>query len=509
MFRIRSIMNESRDKVCVHDIKEDSYDNNYYTIVTGDNASGKSSLLSKAVNHFLFGRKNDGFIESAIDLVYFSENNPSKIIALCNSKFDRFTSNPIFNKKINQRETTLTSMFYIHPEMSDHSRRGIAGIVDKCLKNSLRHKYIRDTFESNSVSEAFSMFGLQPDLHLKCNLDTKNIKYILDVFREYINGVDIFSDRKANSFFMKKHPDEEYLNNRNTILDESIQIVLKKMDCDYDIHVIFDTLLMLDAGKFTIRDFGDIYFSVSERRLYSDSKSLILEFNEIDIIHCLFILDIINVSDIQVIHLGSNKKVSIVSLSSGQRTLFGHAIVLSSFVEKNCMICIDEPENSLHPEWQLNFMRFISLLCPDSLEAHIFIATHSPQIISGMQFDNGCVLSLANRDDIDSIVIRKEHKYDYGNFNELQPLRIYREQSADKQLTGIFKSPGHKNDFIIRKLLLILSKCARKIRLTKDDNEFINEINILIEKNRIPEGDPVQLLLKQVLSFQKAGVSND
>ncbi|MDM7319990.1 AAA family ATPase, partial [Klebsiella pneumoniae] len=136
------------------------------------------------------------------------------------------------------------------------------------------------------------------------------------------------------------------------------------------------------------------------------------------------------------------------------------------FAEKNCMVCIDEPENSLHPEWQLNFMHFISLLCPDTLGAHVFIATHSPQIISGMRFDNGCVLSLANRDNIELLKMT-DKKYDNGGLYELQPLKIYREQSADKQLTGVFKSPGYKNDFIIRKLLLILSKASKKLTLQK------------------------------------------
>ncbi|MDM7307928.1 hypothetical protein QUH25_22215, partial [Klebsiella pneumoniae] len=62
MFRIKSIMNEGRDKIYVHDISEDS-GNNYYSILTGDNASGKSSLLSKAINFFLFSNKRDEFLE--------------------------------------------------------------------------------------------------------------------------------------------------------------------------------------------------------------------------------------------------------------------------------------------------------------------------------------------------------------------------------------------------------------------------------------------------------------
>ena len=193
MFRINSIMNDSRDKVRVHDISEDSH-NNYYSILTGDNASGKSSLLSKAINFFLFSNKNNDYLEPAVEVVYLSESNPSKIIALCNSRFDRFTSNNILNKKINNKETTSLSMSYIHPEVNENARRGMFGIVDQCIKNSLRHKKTRDLQEANRVKEAFMMFGLQSDLHLKCTLNTQNIKYILSMLSSLINGSMILSD---------------------------------------------------------------------------------------------------------------------------------------------------------------------------------------------------------------------------------------------------------------------------------------------------------------------------
>ena len=507
MFRISTIMNESRDKVSVYDTKEDTF-NNYYTIITGDNASGKSSLLSKAINFFLFENKKDDYLEPAINLSSLSEKKPSKIIALCNSRFDKFTSNTVFNKKLNQK-TNTSSMFYIHPEINDNSRKGIAGIVDQCLKNSLRHKNIRGYQSYLGVNEAFMMFGLQPLLHLKCNVHTQNINYILSVLESLINGSMAVSADGIIKVKKNKSPLSEELKDRDENLDEAIKFIWSEINNDSNPYHIFDILLMLHEGKFTAENIGDIYFSIADGRIYSESKNLFSEFTDIDVIKLLFILDVFNVYDFQVMHLNSSKEVSISSLSSGQRTLFGHAIVLSSFVEDNCMICIDEPENSLHPEWQLNFMRFISLLCPDSLEGHILIATHSPQIISGMQFDNGCVLSLSSRDSFEPITLRKDNKHDDKRFYELQPLKIYREQSADKQLTGVFKSPGFKNDFIIRKLLLILSKSSKNINLTKPDHEFIDEIFILIEKNRIPEGDPVQLLLKQIHSFLTIGNHDD
>lgn len=508
MFRISSIMNESRDKVSVYDLNEDSH-NNYYTILTGDNASGKSSLLSKAINFFLFDNKKDDYLEPAISLDLLSERSPSKIIALCNSRFDKFTSNLYLKRRSFAKKFAMKSMFYIHPEVNDNPKKGITDVVNQCVKNSLRQNESRDFLRNKRVNEAFSMFGLQSQLHLKCAISTNNLQYILAILSSLINGKMILSDngityRRKENFFL-----DSDLDNRNNTLDESIEFVWREVKNEYNPNELYDILLMIQAEKISAGDLGDVYFSIAEGRIYTEGKSLLYDFGEMKIIRHLFILDVFYVLDLQVMHSDSNKEVSMVSLSSGQRTLFGHAIVLSSFSENNCMICIDEPENSLHPEWQLNFMRFISLLCPDTLGAHIFIATHSPQIISGMQFDNGCVLSLANKNIIDSITIRKDNKYFGDRFYELQPLRIYREQSADKQLTGVFKSPGYKNDFIIRKLLLILSKLSKKIELTHNDDEFLSQIVVLIEKNRVPDGDPVQFLVKQIMSFQRLRAFDD
>lgn len=508
MFRIHSIMNESRDKVKVYDVREDS-NKNYYTILTGDNASGKSSLLSKAINFFLFSNKKDSFHPPSVERDLLSVDEPSKIIALCNSRFDKFTSTNIFSKNFDLKKSTYPLMSYIHPEINDNARRGVNGLVDQSIKNLLRFRNTRNLQDIYRVHDAFVMFGLQPDLHLKCSLNTQNLKYAIDILSDIDNGNMYLSDKGIENLKKYKYSKPEGIKNRSSILDSYIEIILKKNMDNSEPLLILDTLLMLDAGKLTSDSFNDIYFSVAEGSIYSAKKDLLLDFSGIETIKTLFILDVISVSDVQVMHFNSQKEVSIISLSSGQRTLLGHAIVLSSFAEKNCMICIDEPENSLHPEWQLNFMRFISLLCPESLEAHILIATHSPQIISGMQFDNGCVLSLVNRDNIDAISLKKDSIFGEGRFYELQALKIYREQSSDKQLTGVFKSPGYKNDFIIRKLLLILSKISKQISLKKTDHIFLNEIRILIEKNRIPKGDPVQLLISQIVSFERTRKSDD
>lgn len=500
-------MNESRDVIKVHH-KGDYSRNNYYTIITGDNASGKSTLLSKAINFFLFN-SNEDHLEPPVDINPSSLKLPSKIIALCNSRFDRFTSTYFFKRSSNSKITSLNSTYYIHPELTQSTRRGIAGIVDKCLKHSLIHQKRRSEFRANGVNKAFTMFGLQSHIHLKIIISRRNLKYIIEILSNLINGRMVLSEEGIIYNHGESASNIDWIKKRNNKLTEPLENIWKEIENNSSAHEIYSLLSMIDNGNFSTEDLNNVYFSIAEGKIFPSGKNYLFHSSRTEIINYAFILGVFNVSDFGVAHLNSNREVSISSLSSGQRTLFGHATILSSFVEDNCMICIDEPENSLHPEWQLNFMRFISSLCCDTIGSHILIATHSPQIISGMQFDNGCVLSLANKDFTGRIITRKDNKSLADQSYELQPLNIYIEQSADKQLTDIFKSPGYKNDFIIRKLLLILSKSSKEIKLSEVDCEFIVEIEKLLEKGRIPEGDPVQFLLKQIVSFQKVRGSHD
>lgn len=91
-------------------------------------------------------------------------------------------------------------------------------------------------------------------------------------------------------------------------MDKSIEIILRESEYKNHLDGLYDTLLMLDAGKFTQGNFSSIYFSVAEGTISTESKYLFDDLNEAEIINILFVLDVINVSDIQVMHLNSKKK---------------------------------------------------------------------------------------------------------------------------------------------------------------------------------------------------------
>lgn len=79
----------------------------------------------------------------------------------------------------------------------------------------------------------------------------------------------------------------------------------------------------------------------------------------------------------------------IVNLSSGEKQLLILLTYLKHLSRKNIFI-IDEPELSLHPKWQLEFLQAVEALMPAG--AQLILATHSPEIIGDRK--NQCTVLL-------------------------------------------------------------------------------------------------------------------
>ncbi len=87
-----------------------------------------------------------------------------------------------------------------------------------------------------------------------------------------------------------------------------------------------------------------------------------------------------------------NRAISLNEASSGELSLISTSIFIASKIKQNSSIFIDEPENSLHPEWQKKYIR--NLLDIFYLyEPKIYIATHSPMIISGAAFESDVIIN--------------------------------------------------------------------------------------------------------------------
>lgn len=80
----------------------------------------------------------------------------------------------------------------------------------------------------------------------------------------------------------------------------------------------------------------------------------------------------------------NDQEIELQNASSGELSFITTMIYISTVIKINSTILIDEPENSLHPKWQKEYLnKFLDLFYFYS--PTIVIATHSPLIISGAE----------------------------------------------------------------------------------------------------------------------------
>lgn len=77
-----------------------------------------------------------------------------------------------------------------------------------------------------------------------------------------------------------------------------------------------------------------------------------------------------------------DKNQLIPSLSSGQETFVNLIINILALIKPNSLILIDEPENTLHPNIEIDFISILQdILNDEDFDSFAIIATHSPTIV--------------------------------------------------------------------------------------------------------------------------------
>lgn len=160
-------------------------------------------------------------------------------------------------------------------------------------------------------------------------------------------------------------------------------------DGDYDSSYVINSLIdYLDIVK---DDQGNKYISISfSNDIYGDAENTI---------KFLFLIKYYWGEKIET-HLISLKNRMILTfdnISSGEKniliTIFFISISLVD-TKKNILI-IDEPELSLHPKWQIEYLENISDLFYLN-DIKIYIATHSPLILTDLFFSNENKVSISH-----------------------------------------------------------------------------------------------------------------
>ncbi len=89
----------------------------------------------------------------------------------------------------------------------------------------------------------------------------------------------------------------------------------------------------------------------------------------------------------------NGKKIYYEDLSNGEKFIYFMGLILQKYHINNSIIIIDEPEDSLHPTWQQQILKFYSNIGENN---QIILATHSPHIIGSAKPESVFLLKPEN-----------------------------------------------------------------------------------------------------------------
>ena len=144
----------------------------------------------------------------------------------------------------------------------------------------------------------------------------------------------------------------------------------------------------------------------------------------------------------------------LTSASSGELSLISTLVFISSFIEDDTLILIDEPENSLHPKWQKEYISMIMDVF-SYYNPSIVAATHSPMVISGLHKES----------EVDI------HKYTKSGFIKVN--------QNSKSAEGIYEALF---DIITPASRELSNQCAEILNSFSDDNTSLEDANLTLNE---------------------------
>jgi ABC-type uncharacterized transport system ATPase subunit len=195
-------------------------------------------------------------------------------------------------------------------------------------------------------------------------------------------------------------------------------------------------------------------------------------------------LDIINLEGIRF--QKEQVRLSVDGISSGEYHLLISLIGIFANIKENSLVLIDEPEISLHPNWQMRYVSFLKKVFEYFTSCHFILTTHSHFLISDLEGANSCVVALNKNENSKEIYAKLlEGANTFG-------------WSAEQVLLEVFNVTTTRNYFIADRIGEILELISKKER---NENLVREKVTSLINKNvfDLSHNDPLKLVWNKIV----------
>lgn len=326
----------------------------------------------------------------------------------------------------------------------------------------------------------------------------------------HVNGNMISSSAIAFRllFALKENMDDRQRQNLSSILDfigydhtitlnYSIVLKSKKNGSVYD-HVFQHVQIDKEYSKLTpaqrsnkVKELYDFYknreFAKQPTCNYNIDidKNSLAENEDLNYIYKLKQYDLVQTAS--VVFYKNGKQIASEEMSSGEFAMLSMVLSISTAAsDSHTLILIDEPELSLHPNWQMTIIDNLDRALKDQV-CHLLIATHSHMLVSDLPMNRSSV-SQWEKDEDGNLIANRIGENTYG-------------WSAEEVLLEVFKTATDRNRYFGERISKLLEQMGND---TISKGAVADELNELQEISlHLSDVDPMKMVLNTIIDAYK------
>lgn len=159
--------------------------------------------------------------------------------------------------------------------------------------------------------------------------------------------------------------------------------------------------------------------------------------------------------------------------SSGESHLLASFHGIIAKLENNSLLLIDEPEISLHPNWQIEYLEILKTIVNSYNNIFTVIATHSNFLVSSLKNEESRITSIKRQKESREIIIEELDYETYGWDPERILYKIFgvvtqRNNYFENDLRSLISLISNKNSDIIE-VIRLYENLKKYILSDKDD----------------------------------------
>jgi len=190
---------------------------------------------------------------------------------------------------------------------------------------------------------------------------------------------------------------------------------------------------------------------------------------------------LLRLRQVELCKSGSNEGFLISHASSGEQAVVLSLLGIGSQIRDGSLVCIDEPEVCLHPEWQEKYIQLLYSTFQHFTGCHFVIATHSPQIVAHLPEGNCHIMSMETGLATDA-----------SSFSR---------KSIDFQLAEVFGAPSVRNEYLSRIALNLFASVSKVRRFDADARKTLQSLEKVVDL--LQKDDPVYDLIMALREMRK------